>query len=655
MEFRVLGELEVVDDGRVVALKGKPRALLGVLLVNANEVVSSERLIDALWGESAPATAQSALHVHVSQLRKLLGAERIETRAPGYRLLVEPEELDSSRFERLVAEGRGDEGLALWRGRPLAEFEYEPWAAGEVGRLEELRLAADEARIETALARGEAPVADLEALVRAQPLRERPRAQLMRALYRAGRQADALAVYQETRKLLVEELGIEPGPELQELYRQILNQDAALAHVPREEPRPSPRREERKVVTVLFCDLVGFTPRAEAMDPEDVSALLSRNHVRLRAELERFGGTVEKFVGDAVMALFGAPVAHEDDAERALRAAIAIRDWIAESEEGLQVRIGVSTGVALVRLGASPAEGEAMAVGDVVNTAARLQQVAPQGAILVGEPTFRATRRAIAYERIDPVEVKGKAEPVAVWIAKDVRGSATDVERPTTPFVGRARELTLLEQTYQRAVNERSAQIVTIVGEPGIGKTRLLTEFRSQVEGDDVRIRHGRCLAYGDGITFWALGQIVKGQAGILESDTPEIAADKLGATLDSVAPSADPQWLFARLAPLVGAARTDASAEQGESFAAVACISRGDCRAATPRSAARGLALGRLRAPRVRAEPGRVGDGRSAARRRDGTARAVRARARLERWQAERGDARTRPAHPRGDGGGRR
>src|SRR5579864_2097949 len=242
MEFRVLGELEAVTEGRVVSVSGKQRALLAVLLINANEVVSSERLIDALWGDRAPATAQSALQVHVSQLRKLLGAERIETRAPGYRLLVGPGELDSARFERLLAEGRAEEGLALWRGRPLAEFEYEPWAAAEVGRLEELRLSADEARIEAALARGETPVAELEALVRAQPLRERPRAQLMRALYRAGRQADALAVYQETRKLLVEELGIEPGPELQELYRQILNQDAALAHVTREEPRTSSRR-----------------------------------------------------------------------------------------------------------------------------------------------------------------------------------------------------------------------------------------------------------------------------------------------------------------------------------------------------------------------------------------------------------------------------
>src|SRR5438105_3490537 len=273
MEFRVLGPLEVVEDGRVIPVSGKQRMLLGVLLVHANEVVSADRLVDALWGERPPATAQTALQVHVSQLRKLVGAERIETRTPGYRLIAGAEELDTSRFERLLTEGRVDEALALWRGRPLAEFEYEPWAVAETARLEELRLAAEEARFERELASGGAHlIPQLEALVRSQPQRERPRAQLMRALYRAGRQADALALYQETRKTLVEELGIEPGPELQDLYRQILNQDRALAPVVAEPPQPQQvSREERKVVTVLFCDLVGFTSRAGQLDPEDVN------------------------------------------------------------------------------------------------------------------------------------------------------------------------------------------------------------------------------------------------------------------------------------------------------------------------------------------------------------------------------------------------
>src|SRR5512144_1261053 len=180
------------------------------------------------------------------------------------------------------------------------------------------------------------------------------------------------------------------------------------------------RREERKIVTVLFADLVGFTSRAEQLDPEDVRAVLAPYWERLRSELERYGGTVEKFIGDAVMALFGAPVSREDDPERAVRAALAIRDW-ARDEDGLQVRIAVTTGEALIVLGARPSEGEGMAAGDVVNTAARLQSAAPVNGILVAEPTYRATRDAIDYVEAEPVAAKGKAEPVRVWEAVNAR------------------------------------------------------------------------------------------------------------------------------------------------------------------------------------------------------------------------------------------
>src|SRR5213592_891121 len=201
-------------------------------------------------------------------------------------------------------------------------------------------------------------------------------------------------------------------------------------------------REERKVVTVLFCDLVGSTARAERLDPEDVRALLSRYHEHVRAELERWGGTVEKFIGDAVMALFGAPVAREDDPERAIRAALAIRDWIAE-EGKLQVRIGVNTGEALVNLAARPESGEGMAAGDVVNTTARLQTAAPTNGILAGETTYRATSETIEYREHAAVEAKGKEEPVVVWEVVGAR-ARFGVDLPPearTPLVGRDREL----------------------------------------------------------------------------------------------------------------------------------------------------------------------------------------------------------------------
>src|SRR5262245_62273784 len=173
-------------------------------------------------------------------------------------------------------------------------------------------------------------------------------------------------------------------------------------------------RRERKVVSVLFAALVGFTSRADTLDPEDVEAILSPYHAHLRAELERFGGSVEKFIGDAVVAVFGAPVVHEDDAERAVRAALAIRDWAVE-DGGAEVRIAVNTGEALVSVDARPELGEAMVAGDVVNTAARLQSAAPVNGILVGDATHRLTERAIDFRHAEPVEAKGKAEPVTVW------------------------------------------------------------------------------------------------------------------------------------------------------------------------------------------------------------------------------------------------
>ena len=263
----------------------------------------------------------------------------------------------------------------------------------------------------------------------------------------------------------------------------------------------APGREERKVVTCLFCDLVGFTARAEALDPEDVRRLLQPYHARVRTELERFGGTVEKFIGDAVMAVFGAPVAHEDDPERAVRAALSIRDTLAEEGE-LEIRIGITTGEALVALDARPNTGEGMASGDVVNTAARLQGAAPTNGILVDETTYRATERAIEYDDAAPVEAKGKAEPIAVWEARSARARVSVERSGGAALVGRAEELTLLRETLARAVREREPQLVTLVGVPGIGKSRLVYELYRTIETGEhglVFWRHGRSLPYGEG------------------------------------------------------------------------------------------------------------------------------------------------------------
>ena len=334
-------------------------------------------------------------------------------------------------------------------------------------------------------------------------------------------------------------------------------------------------REERKVVTVLFCDLVGFTSRSEEADPEDVAAVLRGYHGHVGSELERFGGTVEKFIGDAVMALFGAPIAHEDDPERAVRAALAIRDW-AEEEGELEVRIGITTGEALVSLDARPESGQGMASGDVVNTGARLQAAAPVNGILVDQTTYRATERSIVFEEAEPVEAKGKREPVPVFRALETRARyGVDItEDVESPLVGRARELDLLVDALARARNEREPQLITLVGVPGIGKSRLVYELSRAVDEDEELIawRQGRSLPYGEGVTFWSLGEMAKAQAGILESDSAEVATQKLEYAVHAVIDDeSESEWVLRQLRPLVGLAAGDdlAGDRRSEAFAA--------------------------------------------------------------------------------------
>ncbi len=344
---------------------------------------------------------------------------------------------------------------------------------------------------------------------------------------------------------------------------------------------PAAAREERKVITVLFADLVGFTSRAEKLDPEDVRGFLSPYYARLRHELERHGGTVEKFIGDAVVALFGAPVAHEDDPERAVRAALSIREAIAELNDAdpgleLEVRIAVNTGEALVALGSRPELGEGMASGDVVNTAARLQAAAPVNGVLVGEATYRATGAAIEYREAEPVEAKGKSEPVAAWEALRARARfGLDVEQqPRTPLIGREQERELLTHALERVRKELSPQLVTLVGVPGIGKSRLIAELFQVVDGDPDLIfwRQGRSLPYGEGLSYWAVAEIVKSQLGILESDSTDTADAKLQrAVAEASDDDREAAWIAGHLRPLVGleASLAEGVDRRAEAFAA--------------------------------------------------------------------------------------
>jgi len=328
-------------------------------------------------------------------------------------------------------------------------------------------------------------------------------------------------------------------------------------------------RRERKIVTVLFADLVGFTARAESLDPEDVEAILRPYHDRLRTELEQLGGSVEKFVGDAVMAVFGAPVTHEDDPERAVRAALAIRDGIVE-DGTLEVRMAVNSGEALVNVDASPEAGEAMVAGDVVNTASRLQSAAPANGILVGESTYRATQHVIEYRAHDAVDAKGKAEPVPVWEVVEARARVgVELRAPSTPLVGRARERELLLGAFERVRGERSTQLFTIAGVPGIGKSRLVAELYGEIEreAEITHWRQGRSLPYGEGGAFWPFAEMVKAQAGILESDAAADAERKLAEAVAVLGLGDDAGWVESRLRPLVGLEATGGARD--ESFAA--------------------------------------------------------------------------------------
>jgi class 3 adenylate cyclase/tetratricopeptide (TPR) repeat protein len=331
--------------------------------------------------------------------------------------------------------------------------------------------------------------------------------------------------------------------------------------------------EERKVVTALFCDLIGFTATAESADPEDVHKMLSAYAAMARGHIEAHGGVVEKFIGDAVFGVFGVPAVHEDDPERAVRAGLRIADDARELEAvggaPLRLRVGINTGEALVRLGVAPGSVEGFLAGDVVNTASRLQSVAPEMGVAVGLATYEATAAVFDYTELEPATLKGKSEPVRVFHAKASRSRlGTDLTRThDTPFIGREIDLALLKGILDKTVAADAVQLVTIVGEPGLGKSRIVAELGALTDArpDLTTWRQGRCLPYGEGVPFWALGEIVKAHAGILESDPPDAATMKLDAVLPQ---GPERSWLLQRLLPLLGIEATS-SAERDELFTA--------------------------------------------------------------------------------------
>jgi len=313
---------------------------------------------------------------------------------------------------------------------------------------------------------------------------------------------------------------------------------------------------ERRLVSVLFADLVGFTPLAEEKDPEEVRELLGHYFDMSREVIGRYGGTVEKFIGDAVMALWGAPVAQEDDAERAVRAALELADAVRALGPGIQARCGVLSGEAAVTLGAT---GQGLVAGDLVNTAARLQAVAPAGTVLVGEATMRAASAAVAFEEAGDQLLKGKAVPVPAWRALRVvaeRGGRGRSDLPEPPFVGRDEELRLLRDALAAVGRDRRARLLSITGPAGIGKSRLAWEFEKWADGvtEPVYWHRGRSPSYGEGITFWALGEMVRRRAGLAETDDEATSRERIAATVAEYVPTdEDRRWVEPALLTLLG------------------------------------------------------------------------------------------------------
>jgi DNA-binding SARP family transcriptional activator/predicted ATPase len=550
MEFRILGPLEVVEDGQPLPLeRRRMRALLAFLLLHANQPVSADRLIDEVWGPEPPKTAGASLQNYVSRLRRAIGAETVVSQPPAYVLRIDPEQFDLARFERLTAEARRAEpreraeklraALALWRGPALDDLAFEPFARDEVGRLEEARLAALEDCIdaELELGLGGDLVAELDELVEQQPLRERFHAQRMRALYRAGRQADALAAFQSAREVLTEELGLEPGEELRTLQQAILRQDPSLGSSP---PQAAEERApDRRTVTVLLCDLVGSTDLAAQLDPEAYRSLLSRYFELVREPIERHGGTLEKFIGDAVLAVFGVPELREDDALRAVRAAVEAQSALREAD--IAARIGLATGEVHV---VSQRDEPLHVSGPPASLASKLEARAGAGRVLLSHATHALVRDAVRAE-----EVEG------AWLVHDVvPGAPAYARRLDAPLVGRSGELERLRAAYADVLDGQ-CRVVTVVGEAGIGKTRLLRELVLSLR-EEARVLVGRCVSYGEGATYLPIAEAVRQAAP---------SADGIEALLEH---EADGKQVARRVAELTGLA--EGPAAPNEAFWAV-------------------------------------------------------------------------------------
>jgi DNA-binding SARP family transcriptional activator len=556
-QFRILGPIEVDaaggPGGRVP--RGRTLSLLALLLVHRGASVHVDRIVDELWEGAGPRHPRKAVHVVVSRLRTALGEAVVFSAGGGYALRLAAGGIDAERFEALHARGREElarsepweaagtlrQALALWRGPALADVSQERFAQPEIARLEDLRLVCLGDRVDADLACGHhAEVAgELEALVREHPLHEGLRGQQMLALYRGGRQADALDAYRSAYSALVDGLGIEPSPPLRALEAAILRQDVA--------PLSSPARrtpvavDTRRLVTCVFARLAHPDGQLD-LDAESLQMVFERFHDTAAATCARHGGVAAELRGDAVLAVFGSPLAHEDDPQRALRAA---GELVGRSEGlpfGMHACCGVCTGEVVAHPGA-----RAPVIGEAVGAAERLARAALGGEIRMDASTWRLVRHGAQAS-----ELAGGG-----FVLHDVDADAPAIRRRLDrPLIGREDEVARLAAAFAGAVAQRTPQLATIVGEPGIGKSHLAAELKA-IAGDGGRVLTGRCPSYGEGITYWPLREIVLQAMGGRSIDElaaalglAASAARKVAAAvgLEEGTTGEDTSWAFLRL-----------------------------------------------------------------------------------------------------------
>ena len=520
-QYRILGPIQVGGADHVP--RGRTLSLLALLLVHRGAFVHVDRALDDLWEDGErPQNGRKAVHVVASRLRSALGEARLLSQGRGYAVRMAPGDLDADRFEELVLQGRGElaagepweaaatlrSALEPWRGPALADVADARFAQAEIARLEDLRLACISDRIdaELACARHGDVVGELDALVRQHPLRERLRGQQMLALYRAGRQADALEAYRRAYEALADGLGIEPSPELRELEAAILRQE-----VPSPQGRAVGRKplaaDARRLVTCVFAQLAEGSDH----DPESLRARLERFHDDAVAVCGRHDGVVAEARSDAVLAVFGAPVAHEDAAQRALRAAAELVQGTHALPFGSRARCGVSTGEVV----AAAQHGATAVVGAPVGAAERLGRAAEPDEVRIDDRTWRMVRHAAeAIELADEGLRLERFDPAAPAIQRTL----------DRPLVGRGPELERLREAFARVARTGTARLMAIVGEPGIGKSRLVAELAA-LAGDGGRVLTGRCQAYGGGVTYLPMRPVIEQAMG-------DRSLDELGSAL---------------------------------------------------------------------------------------------------------------------------